>query len=263
MKKKKVFLVSLALFLLVATSMIINVHLYTKERVYNLGKSIGESSWYGPVDLGSLLTLNYWQIPSEQFDYEKNQNKWRDMIASDPTLAYAAVDIYSTDFVEGFKDGFEEQKKSQLGYMLKNNSGSTYSEYDIDMALSKNSDDFLRMTVANIKKYQALIDDLLKLDESKLNTLVNSISKDPMVFYSDTEQPIEAKELKKWLVTNGYINKVEEMTYKSMPYYGQFPTDVILLTRRISKSYPSWSNRRTLQEMKKFSLHVQNKLNIK
>ena len=156
MNKKKVFLVSLALFLLVATSMIINVHLYTKERVYNLGKSIGESSWYGPVDLGSLLTLNYWQIPSEQFDYEKNENKWRDMIATDPTLAYAAVDIYSTDFVEGFKDGFEEQKKSQLGYMLKNNSGSTYSEYDIDMALSKNSDDFLRMTVANIKKYQTL-----------------------------------------------------------------------------------------------------------
>jgi hypothetical protein len=147
--------------------------------------------------------------------------------------------------------------------MMKNNSSNTYSEYDLELALSKNSDDFLRLTFGNMKKYQSLIDDLLKLDDSKLNTLINSISKDPMVFYSDTEQAVEAKELKKWLIANGYINKVEEMANKSMPYYGQFPTDVVLLTRRISTAYPSWSNRRTLQEMKKFSLHVQNKLNVK
>ena len=263
MKKKKIFFISLSILLVIATSMIINAHLYTKERVYNLGKSIGESSWYGPTDLGNLLTLNMWQIPSELFDYEKNQNKWRDMVAADPTLAYAAVDMYSSDFLEGFKDGFEEQRKLQLGYMMKNNSNNTYSEYDLELALSKNSDDFLRLTFGNMKKYQSLIDDLLKLDDSKLNTLINSISKDPMVFYSDTEQPVEAKELKKWLIANGYINKVEEMANKSMPYYGQFPTDVVLLTRRISTAYPSWSNRRTLQEMKKFSLHVQNKLNVK
>ena len=261
MKKKKVFLVSIALFLLVATSMIINVHLYTKEQVYNLGKSIGEGSWFGSQDLGSLLTNNMQEISPSFF--VSNKNGWRDLIASNPTLAYSAVDYYYNDFLEGFKDGFDEQKKSQLGYMLKNNSGGNYSEYDIDMALSKNSDDFLRITVANIKKYQSLIDDLLKLDDSKLNSMINSISKDPMAFYSENEQPTEAKELKKWLITNGYITDLDEIAYKSMPYYGRFPSDVILLTRRISSSYPSWTNRRTLEEMKKFSLHVQNKLNVK
>ena len=174
MKKKKVFLVSIALFLLVATSMIINVHLYTKEQVYNLGKSIGEGSWYGSQDLGSLLINNMQEISPSFF--VSNKNGWRDLIASNPTLAYSAVDYYYNDFLEGFKDGFDEQKKSQLGYMLKNNSGGKYSEYDIDMALSKNSDDFLRITVANIKKYQSLIDDLLTTG-STANELAKALKK--------------------------------------------------------------------------------------
>jgi hypothetical protein len=117
--------------------------------------------------------------------------------------------------------------------------------------------------MGNMRKYQNLIDDILKLDDSKLNSMINSISKDPIAFYSDTEQPVEAKELKRWLISNGYITNLDEIANKSMPYDGHFPSDVILLTRRISSSYPSWTNRRTLQEMKKFSLHVQNKLNVK
>jgi hypothetical protein len=261
--KKKIFILSLAFITVIASALIINAHLYTKERVFNLGKAIGGNAWYGPRDLGTLLSTNMNEIPSEFFDYESGQNKWRDLIANDPTLAYSAVDYYYNDFTEGFKEGFEQEKKYQLSYMLKNNSNNNYSEYDVERALSKNSEDYLRLTVGNMRKYQSLIDDLLKLDDSKLNSMINSISKDPVAFYSDTESPVEAKELKRWLITNGYINSMDEIANKSMPYYGHFPSDVILLTRRISSSYPSWTNRRTLQEMKKFSLHVQNKLNVK
>jgi hypothetical protein len=144
------------------------------------------------------------------------------------------------------------------------NDKKNYSEYEIEMVLSKNHEDFLRLTLGNMRKYQNLIDDLLKLDDSKLNLLINSISKDPVALdYSENIEPVEAKELKKWLVLNGYITNVDEMNYKIMPTFYNFPTDLILLTRRISSSYPSWTNRRTLQEMKKFSLHVQNKLNVK
>ncbi len=114
-----------------------------------------------------------------------------------------------------------------------------------------------------MRKYQNLIDDLLKLDDSEINSLINSISKDPIAFdYSTEEEPIEAKELKNWLVMNGYINSVDQMNNPMMPYYSMFPTDVILLTRRISTSYPDWTNRRTLEEMKKFSVHVQNNLPV-
>jgi predicted AlkP superfamily phosphohydrolase/phosphomutase len=114
-----------------------------------------------------------------------------------------------------------------------------------------------------MRKYQNLIDDLLKLDDSELNSLINSISKDPIAFEYGTEgEPIEAKELKKWLVMNGYINSVDQMNNTMMPYYSMFPTDVILLTRRISRFYPDWTNRKTLEEMKKFSVHVQNNLPV-
>ena len=258
---KHKILLSLAFVTIIASALIINAHLYTKERVFNLGKSIGGSAWYGSQDLGSLLINNMSEIPSSFFD--SNKNGWRDLIASDPTLAFSAVDYYYTDFLEGFKEGFEEQKKYELSSMLKNKSNNNYSEYDVERALSKNSEDYLRLTMGNMRKYQSLIDDLLKLDDSKLNSMINSISKDPIAFYSDTEQPVEAKELKRWLISNGYITNLDEIANKSMPYYGHFPSDVILLTRRISSSYPSWTNRRTLQEMKKFSLHVQNKLNVK
>lgn len=259
--KKKILILVLAFVAVTTSALIINAHLYTKERVFNLGKSIGGVAWYGPRDLGNLLSTNMNEIPSEFFNSETGQNKWRDLIANDPTLAYAAVDYYHNDFIEGFKEGFELQKKQQLSYMLNNNSNN--SEYDIDRALSKNYEDYLRLTVGNIRKYQSLIDDLLKLEDSKLNSMINSISKDPVAFYSETEQPVEAKELKRWLILNGYITNLDEIANKSMPWYGHFPSDVILLTRRISSSYPNWTNRRTLQEMKKFSLHVQNKLNVK
>lgn len=259
--KKKIIFISITLVTIIGSALILNAHLYNKERVFNLGKTVGEYSWDGSQDLGSLLVFNMYEIPSSFFD--SNKNKWRDLIASDPTLAYSAVDYYYNDFLDGFREGFEEQKKNKLSYMLKNKSNNNFSEYDIEITLSKNSDDYLRLIMGNMRKYQSLIDDLLKLEDSKLNFLITSISKDPMVFYSDTEQPVEAKELKRWLILNGYITNLNEIAFKSMPYYGQFPTDVVLLTRRISSSYPNWSNRRILQEMKKFSLHVQNKLNVK
>ena len=58
MKKKKLFLITLLCITSLATAMIINLHLFTQERVYTLGKPIGESSIDGSVDLGSLLIYN-------------------------------------------------------------------------------------------------------------------------------------------------------------------------------------------------------------
>jgi DNA replicative helicase MCM subunit Mcm2 (Cdc46/Mcm family) len=259
---KQKILLSLAFVTIIASALIINIHLFTKDRVFELGHSIGYSSHNGSLDLGNLLIYNYSRIPNDFFNEQTGENKWRSMLATDPTLAYTAVDLYSSEFLEGFKVGFEERKKNQITSMI--NDKKNYSEYEIEMVLSKNHEDFLRLTLGNMRKYQNLIDDLLKLDDSKLNLLINSISKDPVALdYSENIEPVEAKELKKWLVLNGYITNVDEMNYKIMPTFYNFPTDVILLTRRISSSYPSWTNRRTLQEMKKFSLHVQNKLNVK
>jgi hypothetical protein len=46
----------------------------------------------------------------------------------------------------------------------------------------KNHEDYLSLTLGNMRKYQSLIDDLLKLEDSKLNSMINSISKDTIAF---------------------------------------------------------------------------------
>jgi hypothetical protein len=262
MKKIKVFFVSLILVLGLASAMIITTQLYTKERVSQLGQGLGYWAFEnGSIDLGDILMYNHSQIYEDFINPETGENTWRNLLAANPTLAYEAFDLYSTDFFEGFEEGFEENKRQTLGWMDENS--NKHSEYDFEVVRNKNYEDYLRLNLGNMRKYQNLIDDLLKLDDSELNSLINSISKDPIAFEYGTEgEPVEAKELKKWLVMNGYINSVDQMNNTMMPYYSMFPTDVILLTRRISRSYPDWTNRKTLEEMKKFSVHVQNNLPV-
>jgi len=272
MKKTKVFFVSLILVLGLASAMIISSQLYIKEQVSEIGRRVGSNSyWFGSMGLGELLALNYNYVYAH-INEETGENEWRNMLAANPTLAYTAVDLYSTDFLEGFKEGFEEGKKENIIQMNDYNTQAEdsmvlYSNYDFDVVRNRDYKDYLRLTLGNMRKYQHLIDDLLKLDDSKLNSLINSITKDPVAIALDenwepVEKPIEAKELKNWLVSNGHINNAWEMSTSGMPSYNYFPTDIILLTRRISSSYPDWTNRRTLEEMKKFSVHVQNKLQV-
>lgn len=269
MKKTKVFLVSLILVLGLASAMVVSAQLYTKERVSEVGYLVGYNAFQqGSLDLGPLLYINY--------DYgflneETGENDWRNMLAANPSLAYAAVDLYSTDFLEGFETGFEE-RKVEVELEMKDlntqeDAGMNFTDNDFEMVRNKDYRDYLRLTLGNMRKYQSLIDDLLKLDDSKLNSLITSISKDPVAIAYDengdpVEEPIEAKELKRWLISNGYINTEWDMTNMGMPYHTRFPTDVILLTNRISSSYPDWTNRKALEEMKKFSVHVQSKLQV-
>jgi hypothetical protein len=273
MKKIKILVVSLILVLGLASAMIISTQLYIKEQVSEIGHRVGSDAyWTGRIDLGGLLALNYKYVYAH-INEETGENEWRNMLATNPTLAYTAVDLYSTDFLEGFKEGFEEGKKESVLQMNDYNTQAEdsmplYSNNDFDVVRNKDYKDYLRLTLGNIRKYQSLIDDLLKLDDSKLNSLIISISKDPVAIAYDengapVEEPIEAKELKRWLISNGYINTEWDMNNMGMPYHTRFPTDVILLTNRISSSYPDWTNRKTLEEMKKFSVHVQNKLQVK
>lgn len=272
MKKIKVFLVSLILVLGLASAMIISTQLYIKEQVSEIGQRVGSDAyWTGRIDLGGLLALNYNYVYAH-INEETGENEWRNMLAANPTLAYTAVDLYSTDFLEGFKEGFEKGKKENVIQMNDHNtqaedSMAIYSNNDFDVVRNKDYKNYLRLTLANMRKYQILIDDLLKLDDTKLNSLINSITKDPVAITLDenwepVEKPIEAKELKNWLVSNGHITTPWEMSSDGMPSYYAFPTDMILLTRRISSSYPDWTNRKTLEEMKKFSVHVQKKLQV-
>jgi hypothetical protein len=267
MKKVKIVFVSLALITL---AFITAGYLYTEDKVSSLGGNIGSYSFdmglystpemdYTTMSLGSLLSFNMGVISEEFISFENNtkQNKWRDLIASDPSLAYSAFDLYSSTFVESYKSSFEESKNILISYYTANPDED--SEVLIAKAESLNASDQLRKSVDNMSKYNGLIDELLKLDDATLNRYMKSVAKDPCCFYSETVKPVQAVELRKWLGTKSFISQ-EEATYPTLPWTGTFPMDLILLSNRVSTNYPKWTNRKFLQEAKKFSLHVQKNL---
>lgn len=266
MKSVKIGFIALAVITL---SFITSGHLYTKEKVAELGANIGvysfdmalysENPQDGVMGLASLLTSNMGILGEEFISYENNkrENKWRDLIASNPSLAYSAFDMYSTTFIENYQTSFEEYKNTMITSFKEN--PSEYSDRMLLKANSLNSKNALKKSVENMKKYDKLISELLKLDDVTLNKYIKSIAKDPSCFWSETEKPIEAVQLRKWLGSKSFITP-EQASNQSLPYYGNFPSDLILLTNRVSSNYPKWTNRKFLQEAKKFSMHVQKNL---
>ena len=254
----------------ITLSFITEIYLYTEEKMNELGKNLGETNFwrnlepndenianitYDDLNLGTLLSSNF-KVVEELIIHDDNynikSNKWRDLIASNPILAYTAFDLYSSAFIEGYKSSFEEAKKRVLLNVTQNNStDEENSRLLVSRINSLNSTNSLKSNVNSMKKYDKLIVELLKLDNATLNRYIKSASKDPSCFWSETEKPVEALELRKWLKKN-YI--AENL------YYAEFPGDLLALTNRISTNYPKWTNRKFLLEAQKFSLHVQKNL---
>lgn len=263
MKKIRTFF---ALSALVLFSFISVSHLYTEDKVKSLGENIGlycfdmaihsENANEVNLSLATLLSYSLF-INGDEFVTRENdriKNKWRDLIASDPSLAYTAFDLYSASFVESFHLAIDEAKKNLIDYHTEN--PTDYSASYIDQANFVNSHDVLKSCIDNMKNYDKLIDELLKLDELTLDKFITSVSKDPSCFYSESEKPVEAIELKEWLGKKAFIQP-EDLSNTGLTHFGNFPVDLILLTNRISSNYPKWTNRKFLQEAKKFSAHVQ------
>ena len=243
MKKIKVVFITLAVITL---SFITESYLYTKEKVYELGKNLGaDNFWrndepndenianitYDDLNLGTLLSINFWGLEEfiirDEDDHIKN-NKWRDLIASNPSLAYTAFDLYSSSFIEGYKSSFEESKKQVLLDITQNNStDDEKSRLLVSRINSLNSSSALKSNVNSMKKYDKLIGELLKLDDAALNRTIA----DDAAFFDALD--------------DGFM---------------EFPGDLITLTSRVSSNYPKWTNRKFLLEAQKFSLHVQKNL---
>jgi|LakMenEpi03Aug12_release.lakeMendotaPanAssembly.Ray.scaffolds.fasta_scaffold479535_1 hypothetical protein len=254
--KKKIILAIFSIIIIFSVSATLLTYLYTQDKVADFGKSVGSYSFYnGNLYLGELLNINF---DYEHIDYGSSapKNKWRDLLASDPSLAYSAFDLYSSTFVENFKKGFENTKKTYITNLVI--STEQNKEFLVESALSKNPDDFLKFCLGGMKKYQILIDDLLILDDKTLNNYISTVRSDYCCSYESNES--DATDFKIWLARNGHITNNDDMKNRGLPSFYNFPTDMLLLTYRISSNYPSWSNRRVLQEMKKFSIHVQNKM---
>ena len=241
MKKIKVVFITLAVITL---SFITESYLYTKEKVYELGKDLGADNFWRnnfydssdeysnpDLNLGTLLSINFRRLGEfiiRDEDYNIKNNKWKDLIASNPSLAYTAFDLYSSSFIEGYKSSFEESKKQVLLDITQNNStDDEKSRLLVSRINSLNSTSSLKSNVNSMKKYDKLIGDLLKLDDATLNRTIA----DDAAVYDDGDGGFRV-----------------------------FPGDLIALTSRVSTNYPKWTNRKFLLEAQKFSLHVQKNL---
>ena len=173
MKKIKVVMIALAVITL---SFITEIYLYTEEKMNELGKNLGETNFwrnlepndenianitYDDLNLGTLLSSNF-KVVEELIIHDDNynikSNKWRDLIASNPILAYTAFDLYSSAFIEGYKSSFEEAKKRVLLNVTQNNStDEENSRLLVSRINSLNSTNSLKSNVNSMKKYDKLI----------------------------------------------------------------------------------------------------------
>jgi hypothetical protein len=253
---KKIIGISLMVLLFVSVSAIITLHLFTKEKVEVMAKNASGFAFYSEetaFDLGALLGFNMSIIGEEYVKFENDQliNEWRNMLANDPSLAYTSFDLYSPTFVTAFKKEFENHKVNMIASLKETKSNE--NDELIKIYSAKSATDFLRKSLEKMDKYQNLIDELLKLDDNRLNSFISSVPKDACCSY---ENQIEATEFKKWLLEKNIIS-INDVESPSLPWVSIYPTDLLLLSFRVSSSYPTWTNRRFLQEVKKFSVHVE------
>lgn len=177
MKKFKILLIS---SVVITFSFLTAGHLYTKmlvsdiayryaERVFNANVfGEGDDGEINPentnLSLGRLLQINMGSISANSnliyLEGDEVKNKWKELIISDPSLAYTSIDLYSETFKESYTNSFNEIKQEFISQM-----GEGYSEWEsekLNLAKSLNSEVLLKQNIESMKKYQALIDELLK-----------------------------------------------------------------------------------------------------
>lgn len=148
-----------------------------------------------------------------------------------------------------------------------------YWEKERELYRLENRDDSIKwakhlnsFTVANfwkeqksiIAKYDLLINTLLNLPDSKLNTFITEIGWEQEHIEGGTDRL--ASNTHAWLLKNKLIKAMPTSNWDYNPdpeeqmwYLDQYPLDLLLFTYRIHKDYPTWTPRKILNEVKKFS----------
>jgi hypothetical protein len=169
---------------------------------------------------------------------DEYKNGWRRLLAKNPTLAYKALDIYGETAIR--------QVNSKLKYKAKKNISESKQRGWEKFTIQK----FWQEEENLIRRYQKLIDKLLKLSDKDLNYFINSNTS-----YEDDV----SYDFQDWLERNNLVVTTTppnwSMDEKSNEMY-EYPGDLLLLTKRISEDYPEWTPRKFLTEAKKFSTKV-------
>jgi hypothetical protein len=128
-----------------------------------------------------------------------------------------------------------------------------------------NIEDYWKRQIDIFEKYQELVEELLKLDNSLLLMFLERIGKEQ---YPCCGQGQPASEVHAWLFYKKLIGKMpfNYYNYRDDPFtgggwfYEKYPLDLLLLTYRVQKEYPQWHARRFLTEVQKFTETVKTDL---
>mgnify|MGYP001172883333 CR=1 FL=1 len=212
-----------------------------------------------PIYLGTLLFANTVTYTDQEVwkdkvfggisndDLLKYKLGWRNILISNPQLAYKALEIYGKYFIEQFNHDL---------YVRLQNAHDAYKENseEVPQLLQTYSVDFFWQREQYILSlYVKIIDKLLKLNDAELKrmlSILNSelISKrweDPKEF----AEVLESSYLIKWLSN-------EELIPFGYGDLSKYPLDILILTNRIYTEYPEWSPHKFLREVQLFSLEV-------
>jgi hypothetical protein len=186
-----------------------------------------------------------WEWSKEGIRYPEYKKIWRDVVAKNPDLLFSAWDVFGEDAILALN--------SKLNYYSKNNIEGYEQYYNNGF----NTIDFWKVQKAHHQKYNLLIEELLMLEDKKLNFFINS---------SDMEDDALSYDFSLWLNDKKLLDQSYEHIYfpnnpeKPNNCY-MYPGDLILLTKRICIDYPQWSPRMFLTECKRFNTKVLNSIN--
>lgn len=183
--------------------------------------NIQDDAWYA----GSLTSNEY-------------KKGWRNIIVKEPNLLFDAWNFFGESALLNLN--------SKLGYYV--------NQKLIDNKKNKfqnnnfNTSKFWKIQKNHIRKYILLCDELLKLNDKKLNYFIKN---------TDMYDNSLCFDFNVWLASKGILEEYSQDIYvpRSNNCY-KFPGDLILLTKRINSDFPEWGVRKFLLECKKFSTLV-------
>jgi hypothetical protein len=262
---KKYIKITLISFISLFFLSFISIEIYTEQMKQELIDNIvrdyfpfyynsytDENQILRPMHLSNFLNgnIDIQQTDDEEWDWSKDgvrlpiyKRNWRDVVAQNPNLLFAGWDLYG--------EGAILALNSKLNYYSKNKIDWSYDKYYNN---SFNTTAFWKVQKAHHQKYNRLIDELLLLDDKKLNFFINSSE-----MYDDSL----SYDFSVWL----HDKKLLDQSYKHLYYPNNpekpnncymYPGDLILLTKRISIDYPEWTPRKFLTECKRFNSKILN-----
>ena len=275
--------------LLSLTSMTVIVDLYTKEKIDNYINEIYTFT-YGIGDLNTMLTLHKYNVGyGGDRDINGSTTGFRNLVLENPNLLYKTLDVYGEYMIRQINSRFsykcknckkdleleeKEDPRNRPGGLpdnwhrlvidhntkFRDNAWCKDPEIIDQTNQSFKRVEFWKRMINKIDGYIQLADNLLSLPDNDLNYYILSNTIDwnssSVTYESALSQTFEFNEYLK----NQNFSGVDNNEVSTSLDHSSFPGDAIMLITRVYNYDKSWNPRRSLIELKKFSLLMKNKI---